>query len=743
MTAPTTLAASREQAEESVGGTSSDRARAFLRSGWFAVLFFLVATAAYTWPLVTHMATTVPDALDSTDTARQLAEIARNLGTNPLRIYDSQGLYPLDNDLALNELLIAQGIYAAPVIWLTGNMLLAWNLVTFFSYMLSGLAAWLLVRKVTDSSLAGLAAGIIYTFSPWHYGQYGHLGIQAIQWMVFGLYFLVLFMEHTAASPRLLDRRGLLYLGLFAFFAVLQALSAGYYAYFEAILFGVYLLYYAFRHSGLGVWIGSKLRRVLSPRVDWRRFVGRVVLLGLAGMVALAVIYPFVRPYNHYKNLFGFNRSLEEVEYWSAGPLSLLRTTTTSLWYEPVQRGIFGLETSAEREMYPGVIAVLLALVGLSATYRAAWKRPSRGFFAALVVIGFVLSLGPTFHWDSYGLGDTGVSLPWYGWLYDYVPGFDAVRVPHRFVLLAMLGIGALAGFGIVRLMRWSRDKGFLRPGIVGGVAIFLVMLDFYAPGLRYITRGLGEDAPPLYRWLAGPEADATIPKDALLLELPVGLDKTPVNTSPQYLLYGVAHGRPMLNGSPNIIPPGYERLFSEMRRFPTPGTLDIIEGLGVQYVIVHTGGLLNDEKRAELERISAEGVRLEPVVSLPDVDPYGQPAPNSQAVVYRVKTDAGRFDRLMSAIPPGSSVLLADHPSKLRLTNTALPNLLGHDRRYFSTYHTIYDPIVGPLQDATPGERYDFTIIYNEDDPANYGYTPEDRVDIGDIDLIQVYRKR
>jgi hypothetical protein len=698
---------------------------------------------AYTWPLVTHMASTVPDALDSTDTARQLAEIARNLATDPLHVYDSQGLYPLNNDLALNELLIAQGIYAAPIIWLTGNMLLAWNLVTFSSYMLSGLAAWLLVRKVTGSSLAGLTAGIIYAFSPWHYGQYGHLGIEAIHWMVFSLYFLLLFLEHTASTSRLLDRRGLLYLGLFAFFAILQPLSAGYYGYFEAILFGIYLLYYGLRHARIGRWVWDKLRRMPAPRVDWRRLAEQMALLGLAGLVVLAAIYPFVRPYTQYKVLFGFNRGLDEVEYWSAGPLSLLRTTPTSWWYEPVQRGILGLETSAEREMYPGVAAVLLAAVGLFAVARTRKHGPWRGFFAAIVVVGLALSLGPTFHWDSYGIGDTGVSLPWYRWLYSYVPGFDAVRVPHRFVLLAMLGIGALAGFGIVRLMRWSGDKSFLKPGIVGGVALFVVMLDFFAPGLPYITRGLGEEAPPLYKWLAGPEADKVIPGDALLLELPVGLDKTPVNTSPQYLLYGVAHGRPMLNGSPNIIPPGYERLFSEMRRFPTPGTLDIIEGLGVRFVVVHTAGLLNDEKRAELERIAGEGTRLEEIASLPDVDRYGQPAPGSRAVVYRVKADVGRFDRLGAAIPPGSSVLLADHPSKLRLTNTALPNLLGRDRRYFTTYHTIYDPIVGPLQDATPGERYDFAVLYNEDDPASYGYTSEDRVDIGDIELIQVYHKR
>lgn len=744
MTAPTAKAVPAEQVEENTeGGADQDNARESLRSGWFAAFFFLIATVAYTWPLFTHMASTLPDALDSTDTARQLAEIARNLSTNPLHIYDSQGLYPLDNDLALNELLIAQGIYAAPIIWLTGNMLLAWNLVTFSSYALSGLAAWLLVRKATGSSLAGLAAGIIYAFSPWHYGQYGHLGIEAIHWMVFGLYFLALFLERTATTVRLLDLRGLLYLALFTFFATLQPLSAGYYGYFEAILFGMYLLYFALRHSGAGGWVWSKLRRVPSSRVDWRRLGGQVALLGLAALVALAVIYPFVRPYTQYKNLFGFNRGLAEVEYWSAGPLSLLRTTPTSWWYEPVQKGIFGLETSAEREMYPGVVAVALALVGLFATSRVRRDREGRGFFAALVLVGLALSLGPTFHWDSYGLGDTGVPLPWYRILYDYVPGFDAVRVPHRFVLLAMLGIGALAGLGIARLVSWSRDKGFSYPRMVGGAALVLVMLDFFAPGLRYITRGLGENAPPLYRWLAGAEAARLIPADALLLELPVGLDKTPVNTSPQYLLYGVSHGRPMLNGSPNIIPPGYERLFSEMRRFPTPGTLDIIEGLGVQFVVVHTGGLLNDEKRDELYRIAAEGTRLEQVADLPDVDPFGQSAPHSKARVYRVKRAAGRFDRLRAAIPPGSSVLLADHPSKLRLTNTALPNLLGRDRRYFTTYHTIYDPIVGPLQDAIPGERYDFTVIYNEDDPASYGFAPEDRVDVGDIDLIQVYRKR
>lgn len=718
-----------------------DRRWVFLRSGWFATIFFLLATAAFTWPLVTHMANTVPDALDSTDTARQLGEIARNLLTNPLHIYDSRGLYPLNNDLALNELLIAQGIYAAPIVWLTGNVLLAWNLVTFSSFFLSGLGTWFLVRRATGSSLAGMAAGITYAFSPWHYGEYGHLGIVAIQWMVFALYFLVRFMDHSTATPRLLDRRSVLFLGLFGFFTALQALSAGYYGYYEAILFSIYLLYYALRNAGIAGWLRDKLRRTKTTTVDWRRLGGQVVALGVTGAVVLAVMYQFLLPYTQAKNAFGFNRSLSEVEYWSAGPRSFLRTTVTSWLYEPVQRGIFGLETSAEREMYPGTAAVLLAMVGLFATRNRRKMGLGPGLFGMVILVGLVLSFGPTLNLDSYGIGSTGIPLP-YRWLYEHVPGFDALRVPHRFDLFVMLGLGACAGFGIVRLMEWSRGRRILTPGLAGGVSLALVMADFFAPGLRYIERGMGENAPPLYRWLAGSEASRTIPKDALLLELPIGVDKTPVNSSPQYLLYALEHGRPMLNGSPNIIPAGYERLFSEMRRFPTQATLDIAEGLGVKFIIVHTGGLLNDDKRAALGKEAWPGGRLEMVQTLPDTNPDGTPNPTSEAVVYRLQPSPARLATLKAAIPAGASVLLADHPSKLRLSTAVIPNLLGSDRHYFITYHTIYDPLCGNPSTAQSGKLYDFAVLYKDSDPAQYGYKQVDMVYKDSEDVIRVYRK-
>src|SRR5207237_2023938 len=118
--------------------------------------------------LVTRMANTLPDRGDAADVAWRIGSIAQQLYTDPLHLYQTRAFYPLHNGLALDELLTGQGILAAPIIWLTGNQPLAFNLLNFLSYVLSGFAMWLLVRHLTGNGIAGLVAGTIFAFSPWH-----------------------------------------------------------------------------------------------------------------------------------------------------------------------------------------------------------------------------------------------------------------------------------------------------------------------------------------------------------------------------------------------------------------------------------------------------------------------------------------------------------------------------------------------------------------------------------------------
>lgn len=759
---------------------------------WVVLAFWGLVTAAFTWPLIINLGNTLPDWADGADSAWRLGSIAHQLQTDPLHLYNTLAFYPLHNALALDELLTGQGLLAAPVIWLTSNPPLAYNLLVFTSFTLSGFSMWLLVRYLTGSSGAGLVAGLIFAFSPWHYGQFAHLGLGAQHWMIFALYFLIRFTQETdlakpsgeemASARKVLTLKGLLqrkkfkFLGLFVIFFAFQAITAGYYAYYEAILVGFYLTYYFIWETGLihRLWgkIFKKNQPVNYPFTGWNNILSQIILLFGAGIVILVIIIPFVFPFLQTQAQYDFKRDLTETSYWSGSPNSLLRTVDRSWLYNPVQRGLFNLQTSPERMLYPGLIAALLALVSLFSTFsrkgfdnnEPASKHRLAWLFMLLSLSGLVLSFGPELNLEGYGLEPTGITLP-YKWFYEYIPGFDALRVPLRFGQLFMLGIAVCAGYGTawlsnnyklmnlqtkiwhlclrIRKVKPSNSNNLnIKKGLIITFLIVLVGVDYFAPGLPNQLTNTGKAAPPLYNWLAGEEAALIIPGNALLLEVPVGEGRTPVNANPIYLMYGLSHGRPMLNGSSNIFPPGYDRLYYELQSFPAPATLDIIEGLGVKFVVVHTRGLAADANRAELEKQARPGGRLEMVQSF--ADPTDS---RFKEAVYRVKPAPQRFQPLAALIPAGSSVLLADTNSHRKLYTYTLAALIGPNRRYFAPFSTVYNGMVGGVQLAQPGQVFDYALFYRSGgpNPADYGFTPSDLIPLpaGDFDTISLYHKK
>ncbi len=711
--------------------------------GWAALIFFALATAAFTWPLAIKLWDTLPDWGDPPDVAWKLGFIARNLLNNPFNLNQNPFFYPLTDSIALNELLTGLGILGAPVYWLTGNAAFEFNLLNFASFWLSGFSMWLLVRHLTGSFGSGIVAGLVYAFSPWHTGQYGHLPLTAQQWMIFSLYFFIRFLEDSRVNlSRPWLKRHWLWLALFVFFFVLQALCAGYYAYFETILAGCYLAYFLVFRSGLARQGWRWVCRKSFEKPDWRQLGQQAGWIAGGLVIALLLIIPFALPSFHYQQEFGFKRQLSEISYWSAAPNSLLRMNDHSWLYKPVERGIFNLQTSVEREMYPGLITVLLAVAGAIGAVRK--RQGVYWLFLFVALTGLVLSFGPGLNLDAYGLQPTGITLP-YKWLYDLVPGFSALRAAGRFAQLLMLGLAVCAGLGLVWLSdlkpRFLKGMPGWKPAVQVGLAA-LVAIEFFAPGLPAMPTPTGQDAPPLYRWLASPEADRLIGPQDLLLELPMDTQPTPITSSPIYLFYGLDHRRPMLNGSANILPAGYDRLYYEMQSFPAPATLDIIEGLGVKFVIVHTANLAADANRAELEKQAGSGGRLELVQGFPN-----SADSRFKDAVYRVKPDAGRFQPLAALIPAGSSVLLADTNSHRRLYTYTLAALLGPDKHYFAPYSTVYSEVVGGVQTAQPGQKFDYALFYKSGgpNPTDYGFTPADRIPLppGDFDTISLYHKK
>ena len=703
-------------------------------------------TAAFTWPLVIRLGDSLSDWGDPADLAWRIGSILRQLTSDPLHLYQTNTMFPVRNELALDELITGQALLGAPIWWLTHNAPLTYNLLNFLSFTLSGWVMWLLVRRLTGNSPAGLVAGMIYAFSPWHYAEYGHLGLAAQQWMLLALFFLIRFLDNSrtlVTNP--VAKRNWLNLSLFMLFFVLQALVAGYLAYFEGMLIGLFTIFYFLveRHWLAYGW--SKIRRRPRKNENQQLSMWPLLCVAGAGLVSALIVLPFIWPFIEAQRLYHFNRSLTEVNYWSAAPTSFLRTTPQSWLYQPVQRGWFGLKTSPERALYPGLITLVLALIGIASSRRflgSAHSSARKWFFVGITLFALILSFGPTLNMEAYGLKPTGIDLP-YKWLYTIVPGFDALRVPYRFGQLVMLGLAVLAGYGSARLLQSKLTRFSFKQHKIGSVLVTFLLLsfvtaDFFAPGVPITNTPTGANAPALYNWLTSEQGQQTIPQNALLLEVPLGKGATPINTSSIYLMYSLSHGRPMLNGSANIIPPGYDRLFNEMHDFPSSATLDIAESLGVKFIIVHTKDLDTDAARAELVKEASPGGRLKVVHRFPALN--GDP--NSKDAIYRLKTHPQRFAKLAELIPAGAQVFLGDDNNHHRLYTAILPNLIGIDRNYFSDYSTLYSNAV---KVANPKQPCEYAIFYqgSSDVAAKYGYSQADLVSSNDNDIVQIYHKK
>ncbi len=98
------------------------------------VAVFIVLTGVFTAPLSLHPAS---EALDLGPDTRlflwTLGWDVHALQRQPLAIFDANIFYPESGTLAYSEHQIGSALFAAPVIAVTGNPLLAMNLVVLFS----------------------------------------------------------------------------------------------------------------------------------------------------------------------------------------------------------------------------------------------------------------------------------------------------------------------------------------------------------------------------------------------------------------------------------------------------------------------------------------------------------------------------------------------------------------------------------------------------------------------------------
>ncbi|MDI6874284.1 MAG: hypothetical protein QME84_08400 [Actinomycetota bacterium] len=547
-----------------VEGFLSRRYREYL--GVF--LFFLLLAVIFTWPLVIRAHRSIPgDTGDPCLNSWILSWGARTIFTRPTHLFQANIMYPSRDVLAYSEHLFTLALLAAPVYVVFHNPLLAYNFLFLLGLALSGLGCYLLARELTGSRWASLVGGFFFAFCTYKFSQLTHLQIMFSPFLPFAVLYLY----------RYLRDGGRCNLFLFGLFLLAQSLSSWHYLVFCFLAVGI-----------MWLWKAAFSR----TRVEWVRLGGVVATLA----AVLLLVTPFALPYlRAHGRLPGFERNLTEIRVYSARAGDYLTTLGNNLLYGRLLP--FFREGGGERVLFPGVIVVVLALLGLLRARRKGKTNgpPGDGFsrsmplyFLLLAAVSFLLAMGP----EVGGAWNALYMIPYRLGMLRFI------RVPARFYVLIALALAVLSGYGTARVID--------RVGKVGGkiwnfrlwgmILLVLLMAENINLPVSLADVPAGRGVPSVYGWLAQREEARIIE----LPTLPLGeehrydrlLDFLPRDPRAFSLQEGLRvyfstyHWRRTANGYSGYFPYYYNRIFYEMQGFPSERCLDLLRGLGITHVV-------------------------------------------------------------------------------------------------------------------------------------------------------------
>ena len=586
--------------------------RPFCRPALLAVAILLAYAAlavAFTYPLSFHAADHVmSQGTDANLFIWTIAWDAHAFVHQPLSIFDANIFYPFRHTLAYSENLIGSALLVAPVLWITGNPVLTMNVAALITIPLCAFGAFVLARKL-DATIAGaVVAGLVYGFSSPRFFRLDQLHLTNVQWIPFSLAFAHAYFKER----RRRDLRAAI-----AFFT-LQALASGHGAVFLLLALALLVAY----------------RLAFREPLD---LVRRVRDVGVVGFVLLVPALLVVLPYRAAQLEMGLRRTLDN---WHTSWTSFAAAPThVDTWLAAALLPGVDVFNTASAYLFPGVLTVVLAIAGMlwrdertiwwrrlaialdylflfelaAALYGtlsgdprvriggvvvASLRHPWRAWAWCIAAVAARLGIArrapllarPRLPRDHPALFYTLLFLltlwltigPPYGvWQYVYwLPGFDFIRAPSRFMILAVLSLAVLAAFGFDALARRLHGAAY---AAVAGSIVAAMALEFAAPPLPMTLQSPA--IPPIDRWLASK------PAPFVVAEVPVP-DSANITIREEqesiYMLHSMAHWQKTVHGYSGLLPDFSDELYSQLTHFPDAVSLRRLQEVGVTYVVVH-----------------------------------------------------------------------------------------------------------------------------------------------------------
>jgi hypothetical protein len=407
------------------------------------------------------------------------------------------------------------------------------------------------------------------------------LSLARIQWFPFyfwGLYDL-LKQERFSWKPVVLASSALFMIGL----------TSPYYVYMTILITAVFVLSF-FIFGGY---------KHLKETEFWKNLL-------IFGLLSIVLVGLAMLPYVSLDIQNGLaTRSVEYVSEYSASPTDyVIPSIKQFLWGKWIDDR-FSPEYWQESTLYIGVVTFALTIIAWIKRRHLVQTRLLS--IAALVALcAFIFSLGIELHW----LGHKVVLLPRFlqsifhqtempqiylpsYYLFRFLPFFSRMRVMMRFGLFVLISISLMAGFGAHLLMDkyHIKIKGWITAGL-----LLLVFVDFYPGPLKGFAT---IEARPVDYWLA------TQPDTGAIAQFPFSQE------ADQSQVYNTLINRKKyIGGFFNANQPEqYQRIQPVMESFPSRESMDILQQLGVAYVVVDSSQYTN---YSEIDReVQSLGLRL------------------------------------------------------------------------------------------------------------------------------------
>ena len=549
----------------------------------WVTLYYITLTVIMTWPLVKYMNTKmigqVGDNVYFVWLIGWFKKAIFELHVNPFDIWFLN--YPAGWSLAYTEITPINLLLAMPFSFL-GGPVLSYNMAMMLTFVISGLAMYFWIYRLTRRIDAALIAGTIYAFLPYHFAHFliGHLNLSGTQWFPFyfmGLYDL-LQARRWDWKPVLL---GGISLGLIG-------LTSQYYLYMTMIISAFLVICYL-------VFIKKNLIKDIQ---FWKR-------MAVMGLVALPILIMAVTPFVMLNRQGGMpDRNISIVRLYSASPTDFILPSTDHFIWGQWIGDHFNRDLWIEGTFYIGLVSGALAIL--------AWLKRKELRQERLVrlmvwgsVFAFILAMGITFHW----LGEevmiptpvfllerlqrSEFPIPLLGYFMFLVfPLYAKLRATMRFGFFVLLFMSIMAGIGSAWLLKQVKRKW--QPGFML-LILGLVFFDFY-PGCY--TELFQVDPRPVDKWLAEQ------PGQGAVILFPFSMEE-----DQDQIYYQLIHGKPFVGGFFNAFPPAqYKRIIPVMEYFPDQASIDLIKELGVKYILLDKDEYSNiNLVRRECEELGLE----------------------------------------------------------------------------------------------------------------------------------------